>query len=79
MPCEIASAIVLDTASDSGNLVAFLTESNAVSLIEELKRRNVFRVGVAYTVDLGAQLGRPGFHSGGGDRPSGGAGYFLGV
>jgi TolB-like protein len=43
-------AIALDTASDSGNLVAFLTENNAVSIIEELKRRNVFRVGVAYTV-----------------------------
>jgi len=27
-----------------------MTENNAVSLIEELKRRNVFRVGVAYTV-----------------------------
>jgi TolB-like protein len=43
-------AIALNTASFSGNLVVFLTENNAVSIIDELKRRNVFRVGVAYLV-----------------------------
>jgi TolB-like protein len=43
-------AIALNTASFSGNLVVFVTENNAVSIIDELKRRNVFRVGVAYLV-----------------------------
>ena len=41
---------MLNIAPFSGNLVAFLAGNNAVSFFDELKRRNVVRVGVAYLV-----------------------------